>query len=241
MSKDPAFLFYPGDWLGGTMGMSFEEKGAYMELLMMQFNRGHMTEHMVGQAIGQLWDKVQVKFIQDKDGLYYNERLDFEKEKRKTFTESRRNNIEGKNQYSKQDEKEGHLEGHMTTHMEDGNVNVNVNDIIKENEHQNYVDLWFYFYEARTKTKPTFNKGEGNAIKQIKSKSDKLANGKGYRGIDLFYQMLNKFEYLDSWQKENCLDVKMFNSKFDIIFNKLKSEYDGQDELLAEIIAKHSR
>ena len=46
MAKDPAFLFYPNDWLGGTMGMTFEEKGAYMELLMMQFNRGHMTSHM---------------------------------------------------------------------------------------------------------------------------------------------------------------------------------------------------
>ena len=27
MAKDPAFLFYPGDWLGGTMGMTLEEKG----------------------------------------------------------------------------------------------------------------------------------------------------------------------------------------------------------------------
>ena len=35
MAKDPAFLFYPGDWIGGTMGMTFEEKGAYMEILMM--------------------------------------------------------------------------------------------------------------------------------------------------------------------------------------------------------------
>ena len=43
MGKDPAFLFYPGDYLSGTMGMTFEEKGAYVELLMMQFNRGHVT------------------------------------------------------------------------------------------------------------------------------------------------------------------------------------------------------
>ena len=46
MAKDPAFLFYPNDWLGGTIGMSFEEKGAYMELLIAQFNLGHMTSHM---------------------------------------------------------------------------------------------------------------------------------------------------------------------------------------------------
>ena len=48
MAKDPAFLFYPNDYIGGTMGMTFEEKGAYIELLMLQFNRGHMTTHMIG-------------------------------------------------------------------------------------------------------------------------------------------------------------------------------------------------
>lgn len=36
MTKSPAFLFYPGDWLGGTLGMTLEEKGAYMELLILQ-------------------------------------------------------------------------------------------------------------------------------------------------------------------------------------------------------------
>ena len=43
MSKDPAFLFYPGDWLGGTMLMTRHHKGAYMDLLMAQYNNGHMT------------------------------------------------------------------------------------------------------------------------------------------------------------------------------------------------------
>jgi len=72
MAKDPAFLFYPNDWIGGTMGMTFEEKGAYMELLMMQFNRGHMTTHMIGQTVGQLWVNIKDKFVQDKDGKWYN-------------------------------------------------------------------------------------------------------------------------------------------------------------------------
>ena len=79
MAKDPAFLFYPNDWIGGTMGMTFEEKGAYMELLMTQFNRGHMTTHMIGQVVGQIWEKIQDKFIKDENGLWYNERLDEEK------------------------------------------------------------------------------------------------------------------------------------------------------------------
>lgn len=115
MAKDPAFLFYPNDYIGGTMGMTFEEKGAYIELLMLQFNRGHMDGHMIAQCVGQLWNRIQSKFIQDEQGLWYNERLDIEKAKRKAFSESRRNNIKGNNQ---------HMKGHMTKHMEDVNENV---------------------------------------------------------------------------------------------------------------------
>jgi uncharacterized protein YdaU (DUF1376 family) len=118
MAKDPAFLFYPNDWIGGTMGMTFEEKGAYMELLMLQFNRGHMTKHMIGQSVGQLFGRIEDKFLVDGEGLYYNERLEIEKQKRKTFTQSRSNNRNGTNQYSKKS-------GHMSNHMEDVNVNKN--------------------------------------------------------------------------------------------------------------------
>jgi hypothetical protein len=53
--------------------------------------------------------------------LWFNERLDLEKEKRKLFTNSRKNNLQGKNQYSKN--------GHTTSRME--NVNENRNGSIK--------------------------------------------------------------------------------------------------------------
>jgi uncharacterized protein YdaU (DUF1376 family) len=127
--KDPAFLFYPNDWIGGTMGMTFEEKGAYMQLLMMQFNRGHMTSHMIAQTVGQLWVNLKDKFTQDKQGLWYNERLEEEKQKRKAFTASRFNNLSGKNQYTKNT---GHKKGHMSSHME--NEDVNVNESINKDE-----------------------------------------------------------------------------------------------------------
>ena len=106
MMKDPAFLFYPNDYLGGTMGMTFEQKGAYVELLMTQFNRGHMTSHMIGHVLGQnggqIWDVIKCKFKTDDNGMFYNERLEIEQNKRKSFTESRLNNIKGINQYSKE-------------------------------------------------------------------------------------------------------------------------------------------
>ena len=118
--KDPAFLFYPNDYIGGTMGMTFEEKGAYIEVLMMQFNRGHMTEHMIGQVIGQLWDQIKHKFTIDENSLYYNERLEYEQKRRQNFANSRKNNKLGNNQYNKKT-------GHMTKHMENRNRNENIN------------------------------------------------------------------------------------------------------------------
>lgn len=117
MAKDPAFLFYPNDWVGGTMGMSFEDKGAYIEVLMMQFNRGHMTEDMIIRMIGQLWVNIKHKFKQDDAGSWYNERLEIEKEKRKNYVQSRFNNKNGTNQYPKKN-------GHMSKHMDNVNVNI---------------------------------------------------------------------------------------------------------------------
>lgn len=126
--KDPAFLFYPNDYIGGTMGMTFEEKGAYVELLMVQFNRGHMTKHMINQTVGQLWESISTKFSQDENGLYYNIRLEVEQNKRKSFTETRRNNKLGNNQHTKKEEIQS---GHMSSHMEDENEDVNRSKIKK--------------------------------------------------------------------------------------------------------------
>lgn len=140
MAKDPASLFYPGDWLGGTMGMTFEEKGAYVELLMLQFNRGHMTKDMIGQTIGQLWDNLKDKFVVDDKGLYYNVRLEEEKKSRQKYTESRRNNILGVNQHTKTQPQD---RGHMTDHMENENEDVNEDkDSIKKESFGNFIKLF---------------------------------------------------------------------------------------------------
>ena len=99
--KDPAFLFYPGDWLGGTMLFSRRQKGAYMDLLMTQFNNGHMTLNQIKTILGKedshLWEEIlESKFIRDDDGLFFNDRLQLEKNKRMKFTQSRRDNRSGK-------------------------------------------------------------------------------------------------------------------------------------------------
>lgn len=162
MSKDPAFLFYPNDYIGGTMGMTLEEKGAYIELLMMQFNRGHMGGQMIGQAVGQLWDTVKVKFIQDDKGLWYNKRLEEEQNRRKVFTDSRKNNLLGKNQYSKK-------RGHTTSHMEDENEDEDIN----RNDNKIVFDIFWNLYDKKVGKK-----------EKVKKKWYKLTKGVQQKIID---------------------------------------------------------
>ena len=147
MAKDPAFLFYPGDYVSGTMGMTFEEKGAYMDLLMLQFNRGHMNHHMIVHTVGHLWEQVKSKFIQDDEGLWYNVRLDIEKDKRKTFTESRRNNIKSKNKATLDTSYETHMNSHMKPHME--NVNININKHLNNNKSKCSFEQAFEYMATR--------------------------------------------------------------------------------------------
>lgn len=124
MARDPAFLFYPNDWLGGTMAFSRHEKGCYIDLLMCQFNEGHMELHMVRTILGEIdfdsyWDKkIKKKFKIDSEGKYYNEKLDNEVIKRKNYTESRRKNLSHKGDY---------VGSHMGEHMENGNGNNELN------------------------------------------------------------------------------------------------------------------
>lgn len=130
MASDPAFLFYPNDFIGGTMGMTLEEKGAYMELLMAQFNRGHFSDLMATRIIGEsLWAVLKQKFTADESGCYYNKRLEIEVNKRKAYSESRRNNLSGNKdkQLHMEEHMDTHMESHMATHMEAHMENRNSN------------------------------------------------------------------------------------------------------------------
>jgi uncharacterized protein YdaU (DUF1376 family) len=133
MAKDPAFLFYPGDWLQGTMGMTFEEKGAYFELLIYQFNNGKFSKAQAKQVLSicsaSVFEKVLHKF--DTDGTFFwKQRLTEEIEKRRKFSESRRNNAKSHKKpkaYAK--------------HMENENKDENENEIL--NEYENWTQQIF--------------------------------------------------------------------------------------------------
>ena len=131
--KDPAFLFYSSDFLSGTMLMSDEEVGQYMRLLCLQHQKGHLKEKDMLNICKAYNEEIFSKFKKDKDNNYYNERLEYEVNKRKAYSESRRNNRK------KKEEKETYVKdmknicNSYEEHMENENININKN-IIKNRD-----------------------------------------------------------------------------------------------------------
>jgi len=92
MGKDPAFLFYTSDFILGTWVMSFEDRGKYITLLAFMHQHGRVNTLTVQAVIGEVSDMLKMKFKIDENGLWYNERLEYEIAKRKKFVDSRVNN-----------------------------------------------------------------------------------------------------------------------------------------------------
>jgi len=225
MAKDPAFLFYPNDWIGGTMGMTFEEKGAYMDVLMMQFNRGHMTLDMIGHVIGhtkgQVLDKILSKLKKDQDGLYYNERLEIEKNKRKSFVDSRLNNKLGVNKYNKK-------AGHMTSHMEDVNINLtkdalipNMVEVFKKHNEGYFVDEGRDFTACR---EIAIKIGEINKWSEV----DVL--GKQMKGVLKYWSEVVNFTSHDAFLKN--MAIQNLNNQWQMVMKKFNVTSSGKNKMV---------
>jgi uncharacterized protein YdaU (DUF1376 family) len=74
MAKDPAFLFYPSDFLTGTMFMNNEQIGIYIKLLCSQHQHGGIIEKISFNSLVGNNDIIRVKFIETENG-FYNIRL----------------------------------------------------------------------------------------------------------------------------------------------------------------------
>lgn len=121
MAKDPAFLFYPGDWLGGTQLFSRAHKGAYMDVLMAQYANGHLSiddiKAILNGDFELMWEsKLKAKFKIDDNGLYFNEKLEQTISDRRKFTTSRLENLKGNNTHT-----DTHKKPHTGSRMENEN------------------------------------------------------------------------------------------------------------------------
>jgi hypothetical protein len=144
MAKDPAFLFYSSDFLNGVADLTMDERGQFITLLCLQHQKGTLTDKTIRLSLGSVSVDVLSKFIKDKDGNFFNERLQEEIEKRIQFTESRRNNG-SKGGRPKNNTKPIGLAKHNL--MED--VNENENEDINTNVNKEKVELPFESYQFK--------------------------------------------------------------------------------------------
>lgn len=143
MAKDPAVLFYTSDFLSGTFTMDYEQKGKYITLLCIQHQKGFLTEKDLRTVLVDTDIEVFDKFILAEDGFYYNMKMKECAEKRKSYSESRRNNRKGKsnknndmtNLSKRYDEHMNNISSTYDKHMETGTGNETVNKNINVNEY----------------------------------------------------------------------------------------------------------
>ena len=133
MAKDPAFLFYSADFIVGTYEMTDEQVGRYIRLMCLQHQKGHLSESVVLSVMGGEIDKEVIgKLKRDDDGLYYNERLDEETNKRRKYSESRAKNRKGGAVSKSHDNHMSNICNSYDEHMVNENENVNVNETDKK-------------------------------------------------------------------------------------------------------------
>ena len=145
--KDPAFLFYSNDFLSGTMLMSNEDVGAYIRLLCLQHQKGHLKEKDMLIICGNKNEDIFNKFTLDEDGNFYNKRLEEEIIKRKKYSESRRNNRLKKKEEKTHEKDMKNIcnshEEHMENENENENENINKNIKKKKIEKTQYAEFVF--------------------------------------------------------------------------------------------------
>lgn len=76
LSKD-SVPFFIDRWLGGTQGMTHDEKGAYLDLLILQCKKGSFTLEQAEKTLGtaafpKLWGTLGEKFVVNGEGRYFN-------------------------------------------------------------------------------------------------------------------------------------------------------------------------
>lgn len=159
--KDPAFLFYPSDFLTGTMAMPFEERGKYITLLCFQHQSGRMSEETIRFLVGSFSDMLRLKFSVDENGLFYNDRLEIEIEKRNSFLESRRNNGRLGGRPKNEEKPLGKPNGKPKTNLP-VNVNRNRNEVIFSSSFSSeFLKVWNELLES-----PKWKKKPNSAIQK---------------------------------------------------------------------------
>lgn len=133
--KDPAFLFYSAQFMQMVSDLTMEERGMFITMLCAQHQHGELKEKTIRLSVGKPSDDVMDKFSLTENGTMVNLWLAELMDKRKFYTESRRQNGRKGGRPAKNDVKieENNLKETISLPYEEPtdihtvNVNVNVN------------------------------------------------------------------------------------------------------------------
>ena len=110
--------------------MTDDEVGKYIRILCHQADKGALTELQLKRICrtNQLPCAIMEKLRQDENGNYYQQRMKIEREKRVSYSDSRRKNRESKK------EDMNNICKTYDKHMENENINDNKEDLFKKRE-----------------------------------------------------------------------------------------------------------
>lgn len=162
--KDPAFLFYSSDFLIDTLLWGDIEVGRWIKLMCFLHQKGHLSYTQVLDIIKDENSVIFTKLKIDEKGLYYNERLDYEIEKRRAYSESRRKNRKN-------------ISKTYVEHMGNEIVIENVNEYIIKNNYSNKLkDIIISWLDYKLERKENYKeKGFKSLLTQIKNNVDKYS------------------------------------------------------------------
>ena len=233
--KDPAFLFYSSDFLSGTMLMTDEEIGQYIKLLCLQHQKGHLKEKDMLNICKTYNEDIFSKFIKDADGNYYNERLEYEANKRKAYSESRRNKRKKKEEKQTCEEDMKNICNSYEKHMENRNRNENIdtNKNILYNEDVEKINQTFL---------ETIGSTNINNIKECIEYLDKLEYEVIEYALKQTARVGAKWNYtkaiLDNYVSENINTLDKVTTKEIEFKNKNKKQVEEHKETKEERIAR---
>lgn len=212
MAKDPAVLFYPEAYLVGTIFMTYEQKGKYMDLLCFQHQKGHLTEEEMLSVCGTKDSRIFDKFEVDDQGKYFNRRMEEEKERRAKYTAALRANGEkgGRPKTEnkpKDNQQDNQLVNQQGTQLRNTNINEDISTII------NYLN----------KVLSTKYKSSSEYIK----KNIRARLGEGFTPEDFYTVIDKKFKEWTGTKMEKFLRPEtLFGTKFQEYLNQI----GGRDE-----------
>ena len=215
-TKNPAFLFYSSDFLTGVRLMSYEEIGKYITLLCLQHQQGHLSKDDMDSICGSYIPRIYSKFQQDKDGKYFNNRLENEGIKRLKYIESRREN-RSKKTYVK--------------HMENENVNIYINNYINNNYYSNELkDTIISWLDYKVEKNDNYQeKGFKSLLTQIKNNIDTYGEDKVIKIIQESMASNYKGIIFDKLQKKSTIYKSNFDKSQDVI-RRAREEFENEQK-----------